>query len=742
MTRFRNGVNLYLKSKKKKSVKKVKEGDKLSKRERRNLEKKKIGMKEIPLPNVVFKDNAPMVVVIIGEEKERNLIIEKVFGKFIAENTFDTTKFCENFVKEPIRFKNNFTFFYKSRRITLLQVHDDINSLIDYSKIADLSILAIHKEITFTMFEYISLLSAHGLSKLCAYHSNASASLLRRRIYKETSVKIPIFNTSTLLLNYINRMKIRPLSFRSKNSYILVDNIFNNSFYGYLRGTPLIYNHLHIPGVGDFEIEKIERMNKDEKIKYEPQECNDDISEEDVTEGSLSDSGISSDKEESNLEVGSNDSESSGNSKENNSNQSSEQNEDESSLISNKGLRKGLTDKELEGKYERKYIKKSFLEKEKEDYKKMADKCNTDLIPGAYVKIELKEKEKINKIKDIFNKNNFILLGGISSTKRQIVYGNIKPHKWNTRFIKSNSPAVVSLGWHRMLIYPILSISDGKRERFLKHNLEYNNISFYSPVYENSRFVLLKNDGFRIHGVGLIDNNKLEMVKKKCKLVGEVTKSYNNTVFIKNMFNSRDEVMKFIGAKLSSVSKLRGIVKRPISNGGDFRATFEGELKVRDVVFLKCYFPMEYTKKCIYDDEKISEEIFNYTNELIILKKEEEEKKEIKSNIIVNIPVKKRELYSKELKQMTYKLPFNKREIIEDTNLLISPEEKQYLQMKEEFFKAKEKNLNDKMIIEKENFLNKVEEKKQGKIKSIIKSAIKNKRKFKKSKKKGKKRNK
>jgi ribosome biogenesis protein BMS1 len=50
-------------------------------------------------------------------------------------------------------------------------------------------------------------------------------------------------------------------------------------------------------------------------------------------------------------------------------------------------------------------------------------------------------------------------------------------------------------------------------------------------------------------------------LKKKLKLIGEPVKIFKKTAFIKNMFNSALEIQKFIGAKIKTVSGIRGEIK-------------------------------------------------------------------------------------------------------------------------------------------------------------------------------------
>lgn len=72
-------------------------------------------------------------------------------------------------------------------------------------------------------------------------------------------------------------------------------------------------------------------------------------------------------------------------------------------------------------------------------------------------------------------------------------------------------------------------------------------------------------------------------ITKKLKLIGKPIKIYNKTAFIKEMFNSPLEVAKFEGAKIKTVSGIRGQVKKAVKSGGDFRATFEDKIKLSGI---------------------------------------------------------------------------------------------------------------------------------------------------------------
>jgi ribosome biogenesis protein BMS1 len=82
------------------------------------------------------------------------------------------------------------------------------------------------------------------------------------------------------------------------------------------------------------------------------------------------------------------------------------------------------------------------------------------------------------------------------------------------------------------------------------------------------------------------------------KLIGDPEEIYKKTANIKNMFNSNLEVARYIGAKIQTVSGIRGIIKKQLNTKpeGRFRATFEDKILKSDVVFLKTWAPVELNK--------------------------------------------------------------------------------------------------------------------------------------------------
>merc|ERR1712071_80892 len=84
--------------------------------------------------------------------------------------------------------------------------------------------------------------------------------------------------------------------------------------------------------------------------------------------------------------------------------------------------------------------------------------------------------------------------------------------------------------------------------------------------------------------------DKSTQVVKKLKLQCEPHKIYKNTAIIKNMFATSLEVSKFVGAKIQTVSGIRGHVRKvERSPDGYFRATFEDKVKMSDLIFCKTW---------------------------------------------------------------------------------------------------------------------------------------------------------
>ncbi|WFD01590.1 Glycoside hydrolase 2 (Mannanase, beta-galactosidase) [Malassezia obtusa] len=191
----------------------------------------------------------------------------------------------------------------KSRRLTFIECNNDINSMIDIGKIADLVLLMIDGSFGFEMetMEFLNILQAHGFPKVMGVLTHldlikkpktlrATKKRLKHRFWTEIYQGAKLFYLSGVingrypdteiqnLSRFISVMKFRPLVFRNSHPYFLVDRMEELTprdlvsedpkmdrtitVYGYLRGTHLRNQQpVHIPGVGDLTIASIEALN-------------------------------------------------------------------------------------------------------------------------------------------------------------------------------------------------------------------------------------------------------------------------------------------------------------------------------------------------------------------------------------------------------------------------------------------------------------------------------------------------
>lgn len=242
--------------------------------------------------------------------------------------------------------------------------------------------------------------------------------------------------------------------------------------------------------------------------------------------------------------------------------------------------------------------------------------------PGQYVRMELQDVP-VEFVK-YFDPCVPILLGGLRQGDDEgsdVLRARIRRHRFKRGVLKSNDPAIFSIGWRRFQSVPIYHMEDaGGRKRFIKYTPEFLhcNMTFYGPrVGPGAGMVVCQSlgrerGGFRIAATGVVTETGVEdSVVKKLKLVGEAVRVHKNTAFIKGMFNSELEAAKFIGAGIRTVSGIRGTVKKAISETalrgnkdrtvakapvGTFRAGFEDRILMSDLVFLRAWVPVALTK--------------------------------------------------------------------------------------------------------------------------------------------------
>ena len=231
---------------------------------------------------------------------------------------------------------------------------------------------------------------------------------------------------------------------------------------------------------------------------------------------------------------------------------------------------------------------------------------------GTYIRIDLRKVKR--KYANHFDPNHPIILSTLSHQESETQMSFIKirfsKHLWFPKILKTNDPVILSIGWRKFQTTMAYCLEDkNHRLRLIKYTPKFTNciaICYGPQVPINVAVVAMQNDlgdttddNFRISGTGdVLEVNQSFDIVKKLKLIGDPEEIYKKTANIKNMFNSNLEVARYIGAKIQTVSGIRGIIKKQLNTNpeGRFRASFEDKILKSDIVFLKTWAPVELNK--------------------------------------------------------------------------------------------------------------------------------------------------
>lgn len=233
----------------------------------------------------------PIIVAVVGPEGVGKTTLMRSLIRRYTKHTLAE-------IKGPVTVVTG-----KKRRVTFIECNNDINSMIDVGKVADLVLLMIDGSFGFEMetMEFLNVLQSHGFPKVIGVLTHldlikkaktlkATKKRLKQRFWTEIYDGAKLFYLSGIingrypdteiqnLSRFIGVMKFRPLIFRNAHPYVLADRMEDLTpreeiranpksdrtitVYGYLRGTHLRPSQrVHIPGAGDLSITSVEKLN-------------------------------------------------------------------------------------------------------------------------------------------------------------------------------------------------------------------------------------------------------------------------------------------------------------------------------------------------------------------------------------------------------------------------------------------------------------------------------------------------
>jgi ribosome biogenesis protein BMS1 len=228
----------------------------------------------------------PMVVAVQGAAKVgKTTLLRSLLKHFTGQNVSD--------VRGPITVVAN-----KNRRITFIEVENDLAAMLDVAKVVDLALLVVDAKFGFEMetFEFLNVLQVHGFPKILGVlthldqftkisHMRKRKKVLKQRFWTDVVEGAKLFYLSGLvhgaklyprnetvnLGRFISQQKIRPLIWRQAHPYMIADRFEDATprelvrqnaqigrtvyLYGYTRGAHLkATSKLHVAGVGDYFI--------------------------------------------------------------------------------------------------------------------------------------------------------------------------------------------------------------------------------------------------------------------------------------------------------------------------------------------------------------------------------------------------------------------------------------------------------------------------------------------------------
>lgn len=281
---------------------------------RMTMRSRDLGEKKLHVPMVdrtPDDDPPPVIVAVVGPPGTgKSTLIKSLIRRFTKQTLTE--------VKGPITLVSG-----KRRRLTFIEVGNDLNTMIDTAKVADLILLMMDGNFGLEMetMEFLNIIQHHGMPRVLGVATHldlfkkqstlrASKKRLKQRFWTEVYQGAKLFYLSGVmngrypdreilnLSRFISVLKFRPLKWRNEHPYLLADRmtdlthpleIASNpkidrkvALYGYLHGTPLPPSkaQVHIAGVGDFSVEQVEKLPDPCPTPYFEQKLDDMVREE------------------------------------------------------------------------------------------------------------------------------------------------------------------------------------------------------------------------------------------------------------------------------------------------------------------------------------------------------------------------------------------------------------------------------------------------------------------------------
>lgn len=204
-------------------------------RRKQDIETKK---QHIPLIDRRPLEPPPILVAVVGPPKVgKSLVIQCLIKSYVKQPLTN--------ILGPVTVVSG-----KKRRVTFMECNNNINSMIDIAKVADLVLLLVDASFGFEMeiFEFLNICQVHGMPRIMgvlthldliknAKQIRKTKKALKHRFWTEVYAGAKLFYLSGLLhdeylrteiknlARFISVMKFRPLTWRTTHPYILADRV-------------------------------------------------------------------------------------------------------------------------------------------------------------------------------------------------------------------------------------------------------------------------------------------------------------------------------------------------------------------------------------------------------------------------------------------------------------------------------------------------------------------------------------